>query len=56
MHSRRPTFNLKEPAMNAFKSTIARTAVVLAFIVSGCASVTPSEQSPNVFPDQYGGF
>lgn len=41
--------------MNTFKSALARTAVVLAFVVSGCASVTPYEQSPNVFPDQYGG-
>ena len=41
--------------MNTFKSALARTAVVLAFVVSGCASVTPSEQSPNLFSDQYGG-
>ncbi len=42
--------------MNALKSALARTAVVLAFVVSGCASLTPSDQSPNVSPDQYGGF
>ena len=29
--------------MNTLKSTIARTALVLAFVVSGCASVAPFE-------------
>lgn len=30
--------------MNTLKSAFARTAIVLAFIVTGCASVTPFEQ------------
>ena len=31
--------------MNAFKSAFARTAVVLAFVVTGCASVAPFDRT-----------
>ena len=30
--------------MNTLKSVLARTAIVLAFVVTGCASVAPFEQ------------
>lgn len=46
--------------MNTLKSAIARTAIVLAFVVSGCASVTPSGNAEiaSILHDssQYGGF
>jgi hypothetical protein len=30
--------------MNTFKSALARTAIVLAFVVTGCASVAPFDR------------
>jgi PBP1b-binding outer membrane lipoprotein LpoB len=44
--------------MNAFKSAVARSAVVLAFVLSGCASLAPSGPSDYTPYDaqQLGGF